>query len=170
MKIIKISLLSILLWSCAQQVNLYPEGVTKELFTISVPDERVPLELPTIASNQYGIEIILLIKFNRSLDEFEKRLNPKKIRYALHITKVVEGVHFHDIPISIFNLTDSVNTTILYVQQPYIISNKPNQNWAIKPIREGSIIFYYQCTYTDVNNKRYEGVVSNKLVVPARFY
>ena len=52
MKIIKISLLSILLWSCAQQVNLYPEGVTKELFTISVPDERVPLRLPTIASNE----------------------------------------------------------------------------------------------------------------------
>ena len=167
MKIIKISLLSILLWSCAQQVNLYPEGVKKELITISAPDECVPLQ---ITKNPDGTKIVLLIEFNRSLAEFEELLNSKKIRYALHVTKVIEGAHYVDIPRSIFTLTDSVNATILYLKQPFIMSSKPNRGWAIKPIQRGSVIFHYQCTYTDVNNKIYEGFISNKLVVPAKFY
>lgn len=75
MKITKISLLLILLIGCVQQVSFYPEGVTKELITISVPDIRMPLE---ITENSQGSEIILGIKVNRSLENFEKSLDSKK--------------------------------------------------------------------------------------------
>lgn len=168
MKITKISLLLILLIGCVQHVSFYPEGVTKELITISVPDIRVPLE---ITNNPQGSEIILGIKLNRSLDKFERSLDSiKKVRYSLHVTKVVDGIHYYDIPRSCFTLSDSADATVLYIKHPFIISTKPGHSWKTTSFRRGFITFYYQCTYIDRNHKKYEGLVSNKLVVPAVFY
>ncbi len=168
MKIIKFSLLSILFLGCVQHVSLYTEGVTKELITISVPDTHAPLE---ITNNPQGSEIILGIKLNRSLDKFEKSLDSiKKVRYALHVIKLIDGIHYYDIPRSCFTLSDSVDATVLYIKHPFIISTKPSHFWKTTSFRRGSITFYYQCTYIDENYKIYEGLVSNKLVVPAVFY
>ncbi len=165
MKIIKISLLSILLWSCAQQVSLYPEGITKELITISIPDTNMPLQ---ILRNPEGAEILLRFNLNRSLDEFENRLNSKKkIKYALHIIKTIEGKRYYNAPRNIFTLTDSIGSTTVFLNQPF---NLP-QGWRIQKSNTraimGFITFYYKCAYTDVNNKKHEEIVTNKLVVPA---
>ena len=169
MKIIKISLLSILLWSCAQQVSLYPEGITKELITISIPDTNMPLQ---IFRNPEGAEILLRFNLNRSLDEFENRLNSKKkIKYALHIIKTIEGKRYVDAPRNIFTLNDSIGSTTVFLNQPFnFAQGKRIPKWDAGAISTGFITFYYKCAYTDVNNKIHEGIVSNILEVPAVFH
>ena len=166
MKIVKYLLLVMFFIGCAKQVNLYPEGITKELITIDIPSANIPLE---ISKGSQGARIILNAKFNRLIDEFEQHLNPKKIRYALHVSKLVEGVRYDDTPRNIVEITNSLNATVLHITHPYIASTKPNRKWNTKIIRRGSVSFYYQCTYTDQNDKMYTGPISNKLVVPALF-
>ncbi len=158
-----------LLWSCAQQVSLYPEGITKELITISIPDTNMPLQ---ILRNPEGAEILLRFNLNRSLDEFENRLNSKKkIKYALHIIKTTEGNRYYDERRNIFTLADSTGSTTVFLNQPFNLARgKRIRNWwDVRRISKGFITFYYKCAYTDVNNKIHEEIVSNILEVPAIF-